>query len=228
MRPTLPTRLRFTSLVVLALIGTWLGHGVEYGLVAGWHGVALGLWGPLHSYMLPAALLLSSAAFALAVRAAAMARAARQRTDRLWRLLRRGVRHEPQPRPAPTGSEPHPVVLAVAVAVAQVGLYVLQENAEAALQGAPAPGFGAITGAHWTAPVVQLAFAAWLTLGWLVCHRRLRRREHEVECLETVLRAIARRRDRPENRPLPAPAALPSPRATAPRASRAPPALAAA
>lgn len=228
MRTTLSTRLRFTSLVVLALIGTWLGHGVEYGLVAGWHGVALGLWGPLHSYMLPAALVLSAATFAFAVHVAAVAHAARQRADRLWRLLRRGVRHEPQPRPTAARSEPHPLILVVTLAVAQVGLYVLQENAEAALQGAPAPGFGAITGVHWTAPIVQLAFAAWLTLGWLVCDRLLHRREHDVERLETVLLAIARRRGRPENRPLPAPAALSSPWTAAPRAARAPPALAAA
>lgn len=227
MRSTLSTRLRFTSLVVLALIGTWLGHGVEYGLIAGWHGVALGLWGPLHSYMLPAALVLSGSAFALAMRVAAAAGAARQRADRLWRLLRRGLRHQPHRQLAPTRGDPNPFVLVVAIAIAQVGLYLLQENVEAALQGAPAPGVGAITGAHWTAPFVQLAFAAWLTLGWLVCHRILRRHERAVERLETVLIAIARRRGRPENRPVPAPPALSSPWAAAPRAARAPPTIAA-
>lgn len=221
------TRLRFTSLVVLAMAGTWLGHGVEYGLVAGWHGVALGLWGPLHSYMLPAALLLSAAAFALAVRVVAAAHAARQRADRLWRVLRRGVGYEPEPPMAQKGSEPHPFVLVVAVAIAQVVLYLLQENVEATLQGAPAPGLGAVTGVHWTAPIVQLVFAAWLTLGWLVCHRLLRRRERAVETLAAVLLAIARHRGRPENRPLPRTAALPSPWVAAPRAARAPPAPAA-
>ena len=228
MRTALPTRLRFTSLVVLALVGTWLGHGVEYGLIAGWHGVALGLWGPLHSYMLPTALLLSAASFVLAVRAAAAADAARQRADRLWRLLRRGLRHQPEPLTAPAGREPHPFVLGAAVAVAQIGLYVLQENVEAALQGSTAPGLGAVSGAHWSAPLVQVAFAAWLTLGWLACHRLLRRREQVVAELAAVLRAIARRRSRPGSRPRPAAARLASPCAARPRAARAPPALAAA
>lgn len=224
MRTGVSARLRVTSLVVLALAGTWLGHGVEYGLVAGWRGVALGLWGPLHSYMLPVALLLSAAAFALALRISALAQAARQRSDQLWRRLRRGVRGNERTRnPAVIASDPRPFVLAFALAASQICLYLIQENVEAALAGAPAPGFGAVAGAHWTAALVQVAFAFWLSLGWLLCHRALQRREREVSRLEALIHAISRRRRRPDVRPIPPAAAPASPWSSLPRVGRAPP-----
>jgi hypothetical protein len=217
------TRLRFTSLVVLALLGTWLGHGVEYGLVAGLHGVVLGLTGPLHSYMLPAALFLSLGTFALALRVAAVARATRQRADRLWRLLRRGVRHEPAQIAPTVGCEPHPFGLVAVLALAQTALYLAQENVEAAVQGAPAPGLGAVTGAHWTAPIVQLAFATWLALGWLVCTRILRRRHRAIARLEAVLHALARRRRLGTTGRVAVGFTLPRSWSSAPHAARAPP-----
>ncbi len=229
MRTATSTRLRFTSLLVLALVGTWLGHGVEYGLVAGWHGVALGFWGPLHSYMLPAALLLAAATFVLALRVAAFAGAAQRRADRLLRSLRRGVPYElPSGPRAAQRIDPRPFVLVIGVAATQILLYLVQENVEATLAGAQAPGLGAIAGAHWTAALVQLAFAAWLTLGWLVCHRILRRRDQTVARLESVIRAIARRRQRPEVRVPASAVVLASPWFSAPSAARAPPGLSAA
>lgn len=194
MRHRVSLRLRVASLILLALTGTWLGHGVEYGLVAGWRGVGQGLWGPLHSYMLPAAALLTLAAFCLALRLAALARAARAQAALLWRRLKKGVRGgcslpEPGAR-----AEPRPIPLFLAIAAAQVGLYLLQENLEAAIAGAPAPGLGAIGGVHWAAPLVQVAVAAWLTLGWLLVFRAVCRRTRAVEKIEAVFRAITRRR----------------------------------
>jgi hypothetical protein len=224
MRIGVSARLRLASLVLLALIGTWLGHAVEYGLVAGWRGVALGMWGPAHSYMLPAALLLVVGAFVLAARLAAASTAAGRRAELLWRHLRRGVRGSTLTDVTPAHrAEPRPFVLAIGLAAAQIGLYLIQENVEAAVAAAPAPGVGAIAGAHWTAPLVQLAFAVWLSLGWLVCHRALRRRQREVGRLEAVIRAMSRRRRTPDVRPLPQPVATAAPWSSLPRASRAPP-----
>jgi hypothetical protein len=188
-------RLRVTSLVVLALAGTWLGHGVEYGLVAGWRGIALGLWGPLHSYMLPAAVLLVLAAFVAALRLAAVARAARCRARLLWQHLKRGVRCGAAVAPRPEApAEPHPLVLSLALGLAQTGLYLIQENVEAVVAGAPPPGLDAVGGAHWAAPLVQVAVAGWLTLGWLAVVRGVRRRTDAVQRVEEVLRAVCRRR----------------------------------
>lgn len=222
MRIGVSARLRLSSLVLLALIGTWLGHAVEYGLVAGWHGVALGLSGPVHSYMLPAGLLLVLATYIAGSRLAAVARAARLRAERLWRQLRRGVRITPAVA-LRANAEPHPFGLLFGIAAAQIGLYLLQENAEAVMAGTPAPGLGAITGAHWTASLVQLAFAAWLTLGWLLLTRRLRTPAEAAARIEAVLRAINRRRGHAELHPSAHPAAAAPSWEAAPRAARAPP-----
>ncbi|HEX6539007.1 MAG TPA: hypothetical protein VF155_07495 [Candidatus Dormibacteraeota bacterium] len=188
-------RLRFASLVLLALIGTLFGHAVEYGIAAGWRGVEMGLWGPAHSYMVPAAAILVAVSFLLALRIASAARLARRRADRLWLELRGGVRDgAPAEVRRRIAAEPHPLGLFIGVGLAQVTLYLLQENIEAVVSGLPAPGFGAISGAHLTAPLVQLTFAAWLTLAWVTVSRLLRRRVAALDRIESVFRAIRRRR----------------------------------
>lgn len=223
------TRLRVASLVLIALIGTWLGHAAEYGMAAGWRGVELGLWGQAHAYMVPAAAVLVGASFVLALRLAAVARRARLRAERLWRELRSGVRDTaPVGGARPASAEPHPLGLFAAVGLAQVGLYLLQENVEALVSGLPAPGFGAMAGAHWTASLVQVTFAAWLTLGWVVACRLLHRRSVAVARIEAIVRAIRRRRrDAPQPDP-PEPHAPTSTWRPRARSARAPPGLIAA
>lgn len=225
MRANLSARLRFTSLVLVAVIGTWLGHAIEYGVLAGWRGVELGLWGPIHSYMAPAALILVVAAFALSLRLVALTRVAQRRAERLWHQLRRGIRdggtHSTAARPPWTDS--HVVALFLIVAAAQVALYLVQENVETALAGMPAPGIAAITGAHWTAPLVQLAVASCLTLGWLLADRLLRRRLEAGDRIEALFRVIARRRRGAPSRRTPPPLPAPSRRPSRAWATRAPP-----
>src|SRR5207245_8812538 len=54
------------------------------------------------------------------------------------------------------------------VALLQIGLYLIQENVEAVVAGSPAPGLGAVWGAHWAAPLVHAGVAlllAVLTVG---------------------------------------------------------------
>lgn len=225
-RANLSARLPLTSLVLVALIGTWLGHAIEYGVVAGWRGVELGLWGPLHSYMGPAALLLLVAAFALSLRVAALAAAAQRRAEVLWRQLRHGMRDDVTPSSATASlpwTESHGIALFLIIAGAQVVLYLVQENVEAALAGAPAPGVGAITGAHWTAPLVQVAVASCLTLGWLVASRLLRRRLEAGDRIEALFSVIARGRRRLPTRRMPPMITAPSRRQSRAWPTRPPP-----
>lgn len=216
-------RLRFASLVLLALVGTLLGHAIEYGLVAGWRGVALGLAGPVHSYMIPAAAILLVASFVLALRVMALLRTVRRQYAALWRRLRGGVHSADAPAPR-LGFDPHPFGLALTISTAQVVLYLIQENAEAAIAGAQAPGLGALTGTHWAAPLVQFAVASWLTIGWLLLCRALRRRTAPLSRLAAAIKAILRTRRTNEPTILvpgaPAIRSRPSP-----RAARAPPRL---
>src|ERR1700746_2517456 len=71
MAPVLPTsillpmargprrRLFAPSLVLLALVGTWTGHTLEYARVAGRAGLREELFGSVHLYMLPLGALLA-------------------------------------------------------------------------------------------------------------------------------------------------------------------------
>ena len=222
-------RLRFASLVLLALAGTLLGHAIEYGLVSGWRGVALGLAGPLHSYMIPAAAILVVASFVLALRITALVRAARSQYAALWRRLHSGVRpsdarEAERASAARHGFDPHPLGLALTIATAQVVLYLIQENAEAAIAGAPAPGLAALTGTHWAAALVQFAVATWLTIGWLLLRRVVRRRTAPLATLAAAIRAILSARRTREATFLEPGAAVISFRRS-PRAARAPPRL---
>lgn len=223
MRTALARRLRFTSLALLALIGTWLGHGFEYGLIAGWRGVALGLWGPVHSYMLPAACLLLLGSFLLSLHILAVAEATQRRAAELWRGLRRGIRRAPDTHVSTAA--PRPLALFSGMAAGQLALYLIQENVEASVAGATVPGLGAVTGAHWSAPLVQVALAAWLTLGWLVCHRLLRRGERALLRLEAALHVMLRRRRNRTLLTLPTGPAAPTPWSPPSSGARAPPAL---
>ena len=76
-------------------------------------------------------------------------------------------------------------------------LYLIQENVEAIARAQPAPGWGAMTGVHWAAPLVHLYVALLLACGVRIGQVLLRRREAVVERVESLLRAAARRVRRP-------------------------------
>lgn len=228
MRIALAARLRFSSLAVLVLIGTWLGHAIEYGVVAGWRGFDLGISGPLHSYMLPAAVCLTVASFLVALRLTALARRTRRQCELLRRRLRGAVReHDSLPDrsgAAERAVEAHGLVVLAAVGAAQLCLYLIQENAEAVAAGAPAPGLGAISGVHWAAPLVHLAVASVLTLAWLAGCRLLRGRIAALAAVTAFVAAILRRLGRATAAAVPASAVAVSSWLPPARAPRAPPA----
>jgi hypothetical protein len=214
-----PRRLRLTATfgVLLALIGVWLGHTVEYVRVWGTAGIDRALAGPAHAYMIPVGVMLAVAAALAARRAWSVWQSLASRLDRAARQLRlalRGGRPEPAPAPGLAGVTPswqaRILTLAGALAVIQVAVYVLQENLEAVAMHQPAPGLGAITGVHWAAALIQLDVALLLLAAAVTLLRRLRIRVAAIISVESVLRLLSATL-RPEPVPRPRAARLTAP-----------------
>ena len=194
------TRVAAPGGVLLALIGLFISHTLEYLRVWGPQGVVGSMTNPVHVYMLPVAgaLLLLSAMFAFR-----LARAWQALTVRLDRAAA-GVRRLWRGQPAEVAGSSLPgsstgtrlAAIWLPLAAAQTVLYVLQENIEAVARSQPAPGLGAVSGIHWAAPLVHLYVSLLLACLVRICQVLFHRREVVVERVEALLRAIARRRER--------------------------------
>lgn len=196
MSAPLATRLRLTRFVLLAVLGTWLGHGVEYARVAGARGLVEGLNGPLHTYMIPAGAILGGLAFLFASDVMWAWRRLDQRSVALRRRVRSAVGFSADDQPQAVAEQPsiplRPSVFFLALASTQVALYLLQENVEAAVAGAPAPGLAALTGPHWAAPLVHVAIAATITIAVVLCRRAFTARLRRVEALQALIVLLLR------------------------------------
>jgi hypothetical protein len=196
------------GVALLACVGVWLGHTLEYVRVWGWSGLDRELTGSTHLYMVPLGLgltlLLAFAAGGLAKLHRRLARRVQGASALLTRAWRDRTVAAGRPATRDRGAAPSwrrvTLALGAALAVLQVGLYLIQENVETAVVGVPAPGASAVSGVHWAAPLIQLAVgfalaAVTVTLWWL-----LRRREAVVERIERavdgLLAALAARRFR--------------------------------
>lgn len=228
MSATLAVRLKLTAFVVLAVVGTWLGHAIEYSRVAGLRGLVDGLAGPLHTYMVPAGAVIAVLTFCVASEFALAARRMRQRRSELQTHLTdalRGRRKE-LARALPPASAPQLSGRAILAALTslQLILYVLQENIEAAAAGASTPGFGAVTGTHWAAPLVHFAVAGLLSLIVVGVRRGFAARLRAIATLSSVLDVLLRllRASTAQPRPSTATAATPA-WLTAARVLRGPP-----
>lgn len=184
--------------VLLALVGLFIGHTLEYLRVWGPAGVVASMTNPAHAYMLPVAGLLMVLSAVFAFRLARAWRALNDRLDRaaagvrrMWRGRTDVVSAAAPPRSTP-GTRL--VALWLPLAAAQIGLYLVQENVEAVARSLPAPGWGAITGIHWAAPFVHLYVSLLLACAVRICQILFRRREAVAERAEALLRAIVRRR----------------------------------
>jgi len=197
--PHRQTRLAASGGVLLALVGLFIGHTLEYLRVWGSGGIVESMTNPVHAYMLPVAgvLVALSAVFAFH-----LARAWQTLNDRLERAAA-GIRRLWRGRPAAASGVPAQpraargtrlVALWLPLAAAQIALYLAQENIEALARSQPAPGLGTVTGIHWAAPIVHLYVSLLLACLVRICQILLHRREVAVERLEALLRAIARRR----------------------------------
>jgi hypothetical protein len=202
------TRVAASASVLLAFIGLWVGHTLEYLRVWGGAGLAGSMTNPVHVYMLPlaAALLVLSALFALRLLRAWRALNARLELAavRLLRVWRGRVEHVPDSSPRPSSPGARLVAIWLPLAAAQIVLYVIQENIEAIARAQPAPGLASITGVHWAAPIVHLYVALLLACGTRICQILLQRRTAAVERVEAFVRAAMRRlRDLPVSVSLP-------------------------
>jgi len=184
--------------VLLALIGVFVSHTLEYLRVWGPQGVVDSMTNPVHAYMLPVAGVLVVLSTVFAFRLARAWQTLNLRLDRaaagvrrLWRGGTGAFAVGPQPESTP-GTRLAAIWLPLAAA--QIVIYLVQENIEAAARSQPAPGLGAVTGIHWAAPLVHLYVSLLLACLVRICQVLLHRRAVVVERVEALLSAIVRRR----------------------------------
>lgn len=187
-----------TGGLLLALVGLFIGHTLEYLRVWGAAGVVASMTNPVHAYMLPVAGALAALSAIFGFRLALAWQALNERLDqaaagvrRIWR-----GRSEDVSGAHPSRSTPGTRLVAIwlPLAAVQIALYLVQENVEAVARSEPAPALGAITGIHWAAPFIHLYVSLLLACIVRICQILFHRREVVVERAEALLRAIARRR----------------------------------
>lgn len=189
--------------VVLALVGVWLGHSVEYMRVGGVAGLGDALLHSLHVYMLPVGMLLALLAAAAAVQGVRLWLGLGRQLVGLRLAVARALRGRRDAVEAPAGDRRvgprlgagRPGIRLVAawwlpVTALQIGLYLFQENVEAVVGGAPAPGLGAVTGLHALAPLVHATIALALCAAVALASRLLRGRAALVERAVALLRHL--------------------------------------
>jgi hypothetical protein len=191
------TRVAASASVLLAFIGLWAGHTLEYLRVWGGAGLVSSMTNPVHAYMLPLAgfLAVVSALFALRLWLAWQTLNTRldHAAEKLRRVWRGRVEPVPGASPRPPSAGARLVAIWLPLAAAQIVLYIVQENIEAIAHAQPAPWLGAISGIHWAAPLVHLYVALLLACGTRICQVLLHRRTVVVERLEAFVRAAIRR-----------------------------------
>ena len=169
------TRRQRTALgaVLLAVLGAWLGHGLEALRLGGIAGLSSAVTGPVHLYMLPVGAVLALSLTLLGIQGWRLWRELGRRVHEARGLLRRAWRSGAGA--SPPGAAPPPPARAAAagglgwlcplLAVAQIGLYVLQENIEAVAGGGTPRGWrysAACTGLwSWSSSSSPCCSPAW-------------------------------------------------------------------
>ncbi|HEY2704550.1 MAG TPA: hypothetical protein VGL20_12745 [Candidatus Dormibacteraeota bacterium] len=217
MLPPARPRMLAPGVILIALVGVWLTHTLEYARVSGAARLSAVVLAPVHAYMLPVGALLTLGAALLGVRCWRAWWRLGRRLEQTRAALAGGWRgREPGWRPAaPVPRRPSEgaqlLALWLPLSLLQAGLYLLQENAEALAAGRPPPGLGAVTGVH--APVLAvLVLVAW-ALAWavLLVLRRLGERRGVVAACERLLLALLRHLGRAAAAPQSARATVASP-----------------
>jgi hypothetical protein len=183
--------------VLLAFVGLWIGHTLEYLRVWGTAGLVDSMTNPVHAYMLPLAAVLAVLGALFGLRLYRAWQALNDRLDAAAAGMRRIWRGHPSKtlaaRPQRTSPAARLAAIWLPLAAAQIALYLIQENVEAIARAQPPPGFGAITGIHWAAPFVHLYVSLLLACGVRICQILLHRRAIVVERVEAMLRVASRR-----------------------------------
>jgi hypothetical protein len=189
-------RLVGPGFAVLALSGAWLAHGLEYLRVAPDVGLGDALGGPLHrAYMGPLGLGLGILLMAGGGAWLRLWWGLGRRLDAARSRVRSAWRNRPTPGARPPLAEPscgaRLTALTSGLAVAQLAVYALQENVEAAAAGRAAPGLAVVTGTHWAAPLIHVAVALALSAAAVLLTSLLRRRVHAVLVCERLAASLA-------------------------------------
>ena len=179
-------------LVLLALVGTWIGHNAVY-LVASGGGIVSQLTSPMHAYMIPAGAALFGIAVLGGVAWASAMNRLRERLATLQRVLRRPGQIAPPGTRAVTRTVDIVSVWLTLTAI-QLVLYIAQENLEARAAHVPLRGFAVVLGAHWAAVPVHALLALALAALAVGGRRRTVRLERAVRALGRLVDRIARRR----------------------------------
>jgi hypothetical protein len=190
----------------MALVGTWVSHTAQYAVGHGTAGLGP-VAGRVHLYMVPAGAILGALSIAVAVRWSRMILALRGRLDDLRRALTGtpAVADAVDPIVLPPTGRANLVTVWVTLSVTQVGLYLLQENAEAHAAGLRFPGLAVIGGTHWTAIPVHGLVALGLAAAFSAFHRKASALAETVEA--HVKLWLWMTRGRVVSQPLPAGAA---------------------
>lgn len=171
-------------LVLMAFVGTWLGHTLEYLRVDGAGGLVRTMTGSVHVYMLPLGLVLLVGAVVGGIGWLKVVTDLADRLQRLRGALYGGRRVDLTTGPVEAGPAARLCSVWLTLATAQLGLYLVQENLESVAAGRRAAVFGPVLSHHWAAAPIHLAVAcalATLAVPLLGYRRRLERavRTHE-------------------------------------------------
>jgi hypothetical protein len=176
------------AIFVVALVGAWLSHNLEYLRVWGVHRSAGAALSSLHMYMAPAGAGLLVAAIGGVHSTVRLTRRLERRLADSRGTSRRATTAE-RAVDARAGWSFSVSTLVMVVWLLQLCLYLAQENFEASLGHVPAPGLGALTGVHALAPLVHLAVTLALVTGLCLLRRRVTALAAALRAVETWLRS---------------------------------------
>ena len=177
-----------TSLALLALVGEWLSHTVEFVRVSGFEGA----FGSVHAFMGPIGAVLVVAGLVGVHSTVRLVRRLERRLVELRRVERTGVPSRTLAPPPPCDPGTWSVLALVAIVwCSQCALYVLQENLEAGLSH-HAPGLSVLAGTHALVSLVHLVVAMALVAGLWLTRRQVTRLVQAVRLVEARI-WIARR-----------------------------------
>ncbi|HSS11961.1 MAG TPA: hypothetical protein VLL25_18890, partial [Acidimicrobiales bacterium] len=158
------------------------------------HGAPNSMAASVHAYMGPTGIVLALAGFIGVLTTARLTHRLERRLGDLYRLRRNGSGTRFSSRRPPDGARWSlglPALLAT-VWAAQCGLYLLQENVEAAVVGRAMPGLAVVSGVHAMAPVVHLLVTLALIGGLWLVRRKVTTLADAVRQAEECLRAVVR------------------------------------
>ncbi len=197
------------GLVVLALVGAWIGHTVEFVRVFGDRAQGTPMFAGVHAYMLPfAAVLLVLAGLGGGVLWSMWWRLGRRlaATRAVLRASLRGGNDAELGAERTPGAGVRLGLLWVPLTLLQISIYIVQENVEATALRHALPGLGVVLGIHSGALIVHTLIALFISAVVVAAWWPVQRRESAIAAIARLVRALVQRRraaDEPRRRQAP-------------------------